>query len=455
MNKAGTALSRGRKPQQDPQPPSARVRVPRGVVRFVAAVVVVASIIGAGGFIVLSQESTAEAQRSAEEIARVQGLGIVQPALTDALLQGDPAALSSIDRVVRARVLDARTVRVKIWDSSGRIAYSDEPRLIGHTYALGLDEQAALRSSQVDSDVSDLSRPENQFERPFGQLLEVYLPLQTPSGTRVLFETYQEFASVQAQQARMMLEFGPVLVVGLLLLLVLEVPLAWSMARRLETAGVEREALLTRAVEASEMERRKIASDLHDGVVQRLVGTGMSLGAAARSAEHNGTGGTNSQTANVLQKSASELREAVRELRTLIVKIAPTGLTGETLPDALTDLVEPLRASGIEADVRFADCRLDPAEAKLMFRVAQEALRNVTRHSNAKHVQVTVATLATGRTLTVSDDGRGFEPEALAASRREGHVGLTLLKSLAQDGGAQLRVDSSPEHGTLVEMKLP
>jgi two-component system, NarL family, sensor kinase len=431
------------------------VRVPRGVLRFVAAVVVVASIIGIGGFIVLSQESTAEAQRSAEEIARVQGLGIVQPALTDPLLQGDPAAVSAIDRVVRTRVLDARTVRVKIWDSSGRIAYSDEARLIGQTYPLGANELLALQSNQVDSDLSDLSRPENQFERPFGQLLEVYLPLQTPSGTRVLFETYQEFASVQAQEARMMLEFGPVLAVGLLLLLVLEVPLAWSMARRLEKAGVEREALLTRAVEASETERRKIASDLHDGVVQRLVGTGMSLGAASRSLEQGGGSQADSPTAKVLHKSANELREAVRELRTLIVKIAPTGLTGETLPDALTDLVEPMRASGIEAEVRFGECRLDPAEAKLMFRVAQEALRNAARHSGAKHVRVEVATLGTGRILTVFDDGRGFEPDALASSRREGHVGLTLLKSLAQDGGAQLRVVSSPENGTLVEMMLP
>jgi len=430
-------------------------RVPWEVVRFVVAVMVVASIIGAGGFIVLSQESTAEAQRSAEEIARLQGLGIVQPVLTDQILQGDPTALAEIDRVVRGRVLDARTVRVKIWDSLGRIAYSDESRLIGQTYPLGSNEQAALQSNQVDSDLSDLSRPENQFERPFGQLLEVYLPLQTPSGTRVLFETYQEFASVQAQQSRMMLEFGPVLVVGLLLLLVFEVPLAWSMTRRLQMAGVEREALLTRAVEASETERRKIASDLHDGVVQRLVGTAMSFGAASRNIEKGGAGRTDLLTANVLQKGANELREAVRELRTLIVKIAPTGLSGETLSDALTDLVEPMRASGIEAEVRFGECRLDPPEAKLMFRVAQEALRNVARHSGAKHVRVEVATLATGRFLTVSDDGRGFDPDALAGSRREGHMGLTLLKSLAQDGGAELRVVSSQENGSLVEMKLP
>jgi signal transduction histidine kinase len=424
-------------------------------VRFVAVVVVVASIIGTGGFVVLSQEATAEAQRSAEEIARVQGLGVVQPLLTDQVLQGDPASLAEIDSVVRSRVLDARTVRVKIWASSGRIVYSDESRLNGQTFPLGSDELAALGSNKVDSSVSDLSKPENQYERAFGQLLEVYLPLQTPSGTRVLFETYQEFASVQAQESRMMLEFGPVLIIGLLLLLVIEVPLAWSMARRLEVAGVEREALLTRAVEASETERRKIASDLHDGVVQRLVGTGMSLGAASRKVDQDATDKTDPLIAKALQQGAGELREAVRELRTLIVKIAPTGLNGETLADALTDLVAPMVASGIEAGVRFGDCRLDPAEAKLMFRVAQEALRNVARHSGAKRVTVEVATVAAGRTLTVSDDGRGFDPGALADSQRRGHMGLTLLKSLAEDGGAQLRVVSSPGNGSRVEMTLP
>ena len=418
-----------------------RPRVPREVLRFVAVVALTASIIGVGGFVVLSQLTTAEAQRSAEEIARVQGLGVVKPVLTDLLLEGDAGAVAGVDAVVRTRVLDARTVRVKIWDASGRIVYSDESRLIGQTFPLGSDELDALQSNTVDSSVSDLTRPENRFERPFGKLLEVYLPLQTPSGQAVLFETYQEFASVQAQQSRMMLEVGPVLVVGLALLLVLEVPLAWSMARRLETAGVEREALLTRAIQASETERAKIASDLHDGVVQRLAGTAMSLGA---SSPRDGPGAA----------AASELREAVRELRTLIVKIAPTGLTGETLADALADLVAPLRGEGVEAVVRYGACELDPQEARLMFRVAQEALRNAARHSSATHVTVEVETTPAGRTLTVTDDGRGFQPEVLATSRRAGHVGLTLLESIVEDAGATLAVTSSPGHGCRVEMRL-
>jgi len=427
-------------------------RVPSEVIRFVAAIIATASIIGVGVFLVLSQLTTAEAQRGAEEIARVQGLGVVKPILSDQVMRGDPAALAQVDEVVRNRVLDARTVRVKIWDRTGRILYSDEARLIGETFPLGADELDALGSNKVDSSVSDLSRPENRFERPFGKLLEVYLPLQTPSGAMVLFETYQEFASVEAQQSRMMLEIGPVLLAGLLLLMVLAVPLAWSMARRLEAAGLQNAALLARAVEASETERKKIASDLHDGVVQRLVGTAMSLGAASR---NGATQSGDSAMAHALQGGAAELREAVRELRTLIVKIAPTDLTGDTLPDALEDLVQPLRASGVEAAVRCRDCRLDPEEAKLVFRVAQEALRNVARHAGAKRVTVDLASSVNGRTLTVSDDGRGLDPEELMASRRNGHVGLALLKSLAEDGGGTLRVTSTPGLGCSVELSLP
>lgn len=423
------------------------------MLRFVLVVLVVAAIIGAGGFFVLSQGAIAEAQRSAEEIARIQGLGVVQPLLTDRVLAGDPFALSGLDEVVRARVLDARTVRVKIWDASGRIVYSDEPVLIGQTFALGSNEVEALTSNRVDSYVSDLSRPENRFERKFGKLLEVYLPLRSQSGSELLFETYQEFASVEAEQARLMLEFGPLLAGGLFLLLVLEAPLAWSMARRLEAAALERERLLTRSIEASEGERRRIASDLHDGVVQRLAGTGMSLATAASKLERPGPE-SDQLVARAVRAGASEVREAVGELRTLIVKIAPSGLTEATLPAALQDLMHPLRAGGVETDLRFGDCALDSTEVMLVFRVAQEALRNVARHSGARHVTVEVLGGSNGRLLVVADDGRGFDPHAVTV-RRDGHLGLGLLRDLARDSGGELAVESSIGHGCRVELRLP
>jgi signal transduction histidine kinase len=429
--------------------------IPTEVLRFVIAVLVVTAVIGGAVFVLISQEAIAEAQRSAQEIARVQGVGVVEPALLDGLRTGDPSAVATIDRVVRSRVLDARTVRVKIWDASGRILYSDQTQLIGQTFALGPDEREALRANLVASSVSDLTRPENQYERKFGKLLEVYLPVRMPTSDKVLFETYQEFASVEAQQQRIMLQFGPVLGGALLLLLLLEVPLAWSMARNLQRAGVERETLLSHAVSASEGERRRIARDLHDGVVQRLAGTSMSLAAAGMEMERHPNGSSSAPIAETLRDKAAEIREAIRELRSLIVKIAPTGLTGDNLHEALADLAEPLRAAGIDVQVDAAPCELQDGQALLIFRVAQEALRNVARHSRAKHVKIEVRKAAAGCTLAVSDDGKGFDPALAGSSARGGHVGLALLQSLADDGGGRLRIVSTPGQGSRVEMSVP
>src|ERR1700704_1295063 len=226
-----------------------RFGVPQEVYRFVLSVFAVTAVIGLGAFVVLSQGAIREAQKNAEDLTRVKGLGIVQPALTDSILTGDAAAIAMLDEVVRSRVLDGRTVRVKVWSAAGNIVYSDKPILIGQSFPLGVNELAALKANRSDSYLSDLSKPENQYERAFGQLLEVYVPIQTPSGERVLFETYEEFASVQAQQTQIMLDFGPILIGGLILLLLLELPIAWSMARRLQSGATEREALLRRAVD--------------------------------------------------------------------------------------------------------------------------------------------------------------------------------------------------------------
>ena len=431
-----------------------RGRIPPDVVRFVVAVLAVNAAVGAIGLFVLSRDAIGEAQKSAQEIATVQGTGIVEPVLTDSLLSGDPNAIAALDQVVRARVLDARTMRVKIWDSSGRILYSDERRLIGQVFELGPNELEALRTGLSDSYISDLTKPENRYERTFGQLLEVYLPIRSPSGEKVLFETYLQFGTVEAQQQRIMLAFGPVLIGGMAVLLLLEVPLAWSMARRLRAAALEREALLTRAVEASEGERRRIAGDLHDGVVQRLSGTWLSLSAAALKLPGY-DGQSESQIARAIRQGSLEVREAVRELRSLIVKIAPAGLSADSLPDALTDLLEPLKSFGIETELRLTEVDLRPEEAQLVFRVAQEAVRNIGRYSHARHATVELAASDDGRNLTVADDGVGFDVEGLAKRRRDGHLGLVLLKSLAQDGGAQLRIVSAPGEGTRLELTIP
>ena len=89
-----------------------------------------------------------------------------------------------------------------MWTPDGRIAYSDEPRLIGTRYALGEDEQQALATGDAEAEVADLSKPENRFERDEGSLLEVYLPIRTPGGRQALFELVPARVGGHRERAR-------------------------------------------------------------------------------------------------------------------------------------------------------------------------------------------------------------------------------------------------------------
>ena len=84
----------------------------------------------------------------------------------------------------------ASVVRVKIWDQTGRIVYSDEARLIGARYPMSPEERAEFEDDRIAAEVSDLDKPENRFEREFGELLEVYVGLTTPTGKRLRYEEY-------------------------------------------------------------------------------------------------------------------------------------------------------------------------------------------------------------------------------------------------------------------------
>ena len=121
----------------------------------------------------------------AGRITRVLARAVVIPNLTDDLLAGDPRAIRRLDQAIIGRVTARSLVRVKLWAPSGdgrfRVVHSDEHRLLGNVYAVASDEERALREDRADADLSDASRPENQFERGQGELLEVYLPVRTPA----------------------------------------------------------------------------------------------------------------------------------------------------------------------------------------------------------------------------------------------------------------------------------
>ena len=147
--------------------------------------------------------------------------------------------------------LHSPVTRIKLWTPGGRIAYSDEHALIGKRFPLGADEREILAHGGVAAASSDLSRPENRYERGGGDLLEVYLPIRAANGRRLLFESYQRYSSVATGGERVWLAFAPVLVGGLLLLLLFQLPLARSLVRRLRAGQAESERLLRTALEAS------------------------------------------------------------------------------------------------------------------------------------------------------------------------------------------------------------
>ena len=390
-----------------------------------------------------------EAITDAKRVTSIAAGVAVEPFLDDGILVGDPVVLAAVDDVVREDIIKGPLVRVKIWDENGTIVYSDETRLIGRQYTLDPDELAVLAGGEAVGALTDLSEPENEYEEQAIELLEVYAAAETTSGAPLLFEAYFQYEGVAAAGRGLWLRFAPFSLGALVLLELLQVPLALSLARRLRQTQYQREHLLRRAIEATDRERRRIASDLHDGVVQDLAGVAFSLAAIARD------DGNNPATSDAVRESAEQVRDAVRSLRSLLVEIYPPNLYEEGLEAALSDLLATVGARGITTslviDAPLHGMPLDMSQ--LVYRVAQEGLRNVVTHSDATEVTVALTSSADATALEVADNGRGLEGGV--PTEREGHLGLKALAGLAGNMGAALAIASTQGKGTTLRLEVP
>ena len=148
---------------------------------------------------------------------------------------------------------------------------------------------AILEEGGTEAEVTDLSRLENRFERPINsELLESYSALAGPSSEQLLFEGYFRYDAVVDTGKRAWSRFAPVSLGSLAVLWLLQFPIVIGLVRRLKRNQQERERLLASAIEASDTERRRIARDLHDGVVQDLTGVSYSLTAATLPIDDSG-----------------------------------------------------------------------------------------------------------------------------------------------------------------------
>lgn len=414
--------------------------------QFLAVGLLLFVVIMVATTVLADRAARAEALADARSSTEVLATSVAEPALRPGLVRGEAGALDRFDREVVRRLLVGDVRRIKIWSEEGRIVYSDRSELIGSTYPLGEEELAILRHGGTEAEVSDLDRPENRFERDGGGLVEVYTRVHATDGEPLLFEAYYSSADIDQQRREVFFPFRRIAVGALLALVAVATPMIWVLTRRLTGAARDRERLLVAAIDASEAERRRIARDLHDGVVQDLAGTAYSVTAVARSRA------TPPESRRTLDGAADTLRAAMRSLRALLVELHPPDLRAHGLAAALADLTAPAASAGIAVrlEVRGAEAAQD-ATVALVWRVAQEAVRNAIRHAAATSLTVRVDGDEHVVTLDVVDDGVGFDP---AAERDPARYGLRGLTSLVADAGGALQVDSAPGRGTRVHLEV-
>ncbi|MCR8546296.1 cache domain-containing protein [Salipiger sp. P9] len=217
--------------------------------------------------------------------------------------------------------------------------------------------------------------------------------------------------------------------------------------RRLADAKLKE--LTQRVFDAQEEERGRVARELHDGISQILVGVKYALDIARR---RLATGDTRASEA--LERGQDNLLGAIQEVRRISRDLRPGVLDDLGLGPALKSLTEDFSArTGIETSLETVVFRnrIDQEGRIALYRIAQEALTNIERHSGASRVEMDLRGHRKGATLRVSDNGCGIDPE-----RHKGHpgIGLRNMQERMDQLGGSLRVLSS-QSGTVIEAQIP
>jgi two-component system, NarL family, sensor histidine kinase DevS len=348
-----------------------------------------------------------------------------------------------LDLVARRlrELVDARIVLIALPDGRGelRVAAADGEGadafgLVG--MQLGIADSKAGRvlergrSERIDS-VLDDPEIDQSAARRLGARSALYVPLLVAGGSIGVVVAHDRVGPESA--------FGEE-----------DLRLAESLASRAAIAvdlsqRVSRDAV-RRVVEAQELERARLARELHDETGQAL--TSILLG--LRSLE-------NRLDSEEGRAAAAELRELVvstlQDVRRLAVELRPSALDDFGLVAAIERLTETFAAgSGIAVDLeaRLGDERLPGEIETALYRLVQEALTNVLKHAGAERVRVLLARDGAGVTAVVEDDGSGFDEAG-----RNGGLGLTGMRERLNIVGGRLTIDSSSGRGTTLLAEVP
>ena len=440
------------------------------MVLFLTLGILTAAAIVVGTNLLADRAAADQAIAEARGTTQVLAQSVIAPEFPPTLVHLTPQnvsrnqhSLEVFDREVQKRLLDTdRPFRINIWSPGGQLIYSSDLDILLATLAendkvqLDDEQRDILRHGGVGSEIADRGRSDDPATAGTDGMVRIFTRFKPPARDSsnptvqqlrrpVLFEAYFPVSDLNARRSQIFGSFRWITIGALALLVLITTLILLALTRELRRSGAERERLLVSAMDASDAERRRIARDLHDSVVQDLAGTAFSVTAVARTAD------LPDDSRETLEAAGTSLRTGLKSLRSLLAEIHPPDLSADGLPASLADLIAPASTLGIQASVSVEGAETaSDAQVALVWRVAQEAVRNAMRHSEASTLAVTVRGDGRVLTLEVVDDGVGFDPSRTSP----GSYGLRGLRSLVADSGGVLDVRSAPGEGTTVRMEV-
>ena len=214
--------------------------------------------------------------------------------------------------------------------------------------------------------------------------------------------------------------------------------------------------LLHQTITAQESERRRLAAEIHDSVVQSLVGISYRLQALEKKIAPETDGEFMNELMGDLKMLGGQLNNNIKELRDLLLGLRPPMLDDMGLYAALeTHLKNFGMANGISTTIQMPEERpIISRDAQInLFRIIQEALNNVEKHARAAHVTIEIEATAQKLQLFKRDDGKGFSPQKARGKTR--NLGIASMRERTELLGGNLKIKSEPGRGTVISCDVP
>jgi len=384
----------------------------------------------------------------------------------------DPADVGAFDLLLAETALGSDIVAFKIWAADGTVLYSPNEALIGQRFNPHSELERAF-TGEIVAEVSDLSNPDNVYERQvWDSLIETYAPVRLSGSEQVVAvaEFYQNpdhlLGEIQRAQVRSWVFVGAATLVMYLLL----IGIVHRVTNIIESQRGELEGNVTRLSDLLAQNRglrdrmqaaagrttalnerylHRISADLHDGPAQDVSLALLRLEDIDQKAGNEPNGAADLKTVrSSLDSALTDLRSIARGLRLPeIQNLSPT----DTVRRVLRDFE---RATGREVEFH---ARNVPAQAPLpvkitVYRVLQEALANSYRHGNGASQAVTMTSEGEEVNLEIVDNGPGVDPQSIA---KDGALGLIGMRERVELLGGRFEIADRVPSGTRVFVSLP